>query len=285
MPSHQAKREIWRVANEKGQAADALWQSGLRGAALEQAIDALLWTDRYQALVEQPQQEKAGSSIHSLPPSQPVLDLLATQKLAIPPSPLELADLGRPQQRRLFAAARKLQKHRLRPVPPPTAEHKCIERIVLATAVLAVLFVGGWWYQRHANQPHAQASDSFGKQYGPEAIVDGRWNKRHTEWLLPNKTLGWIEIIQPETKQLAVLRIRNAFHPPHNSYGTKELRIEVFEGNKLVFTKDTVFERHDKSHAWLEVDVGRSANRARLHAISYYEQGAGLSEVEWIAKP
>lgn len=267
MPDRLTTRDVWRIASEKGQAADALWQAGLRITALQQAIDALVWADRYQTLLGQSPQEEVSSP-----------------DLAAAPSLRELIELRRSQQRKRFAALRKLQKARLRPRPPQSAEQKRVHRVALVASILAAAVLAGWWYVRRSNEPTIDASDAYSKQYPPEAIIDGRTSKRHTEWLLPNKTLGWIELKQPETKHLAALRVRNAFHPPHNSYGTKALRIEVFDGDKLVLREDASFSEHNSAHAWLEIAVGHSADRVRLHALSYYGQGAGFSEVEWVSE-
>lgn len=281
--NRELAQKIWSTAYQKAQAAECVWQSGFDAEALELALNALVWADWYQRIRAGEVSPTSSDARPPTPGTEVALATLDAENLRVEQDARELATLSRRTRRRAFRRLRQTHRTLLRPPPPAPLGLRRLRIACVSFCVLLLAAGLGFWSYRSRASLQVAASASYSPQYPADAILDGRFDKRHTEWLLPNKTAGWIDVQQPKRIALTKLRVRNAFHPPYGSYGTKRLRVEVFNGSDITATGEVTFDRHDEAHAWQELGFNVSADRVRIYIDSYWGQGGGLSEVQWLS--
>ena len=124
----------------------------------------------------------------------------------------------------------------------------------------------------------AEASAVYSPAYLASRAVDG---KKDTEWVLPDRTPGWIDISVSPPRKLSKLRILNIHNPPNNDRATKDYRIVVFSKGTSARTFDGSFSAFTESPQWVSHSIDVPAvDRIRIELKSYHKDGAGLAEIE-----
>ncbi|GAC1578663.1 MAG: hypothetical protein NVS3B20_25930 [Polyangiales bacterium] len=81
----------------------------------------------------------------------------------------------------------------------------------------------------------ASASGAYADVYRPERAIDGN---SETEWLLPDKTEGTLDLAVSPRGSIGSIRLLNARNSPHFDRATRDFRIEVYRKKSLVKTVD-----------------------------------------------
>lgn len=254
---HRALRKDLDLSVQKREAAEILWQSGARAEALLLAREAVTLAERHAKL----------APAVKVPPAD-----------AAPP--LFEGDV-RDDHVAMFDALVECQ----------LAYHRALGGVALATDERKVrgrsraLLVGGvlaaaaWlaivWYRRV--DLTADASASWGPQYAAAFAVD---DNEATHWLLPDKTLGYIEVkIQPP-KAITTVSFINGYDPP--AYGVKEYRVEAYDKNVLVRGVDGALPKSNGKPPWTDVrvDAKQPIDHIRIVVKSFHDLGGSVAEIK-----
>jgi hypothetical protein len=149
-------------------------------------------------------------------------------------------------------------------------------------AALAVVVVGGlvgaFFLFRTPTGIFATASEHFGgrSEYAPENAIDGRPD---TEWLLPDRVSGWLELRVSPPRRVEAVSILNAHNPPMNDRATRDYTLEVWSNGELARTVDGSFPFSEQPEP-VRHEVGVDAvERVRVVVRSSHNYGGGLAEV------
>lgn len=123
--------------------------------------------------------------------------------------------------------------------------------------------------------PKAVASASFHMDFPASAVVGGDPRR---EWLLPDKTAGWLDLYLSPRREVGRLHILNSENAPYFDRATSKLRVEVYFDDELRQTHRVTFEGpHTRE---VEIEIGAPADRIRLVVETWSGLGGGLGEVE-----
>lgn len=150
-------------------------------------------------------------------------------------------------------------------------------RLHLASMVVLVGFLLGWWWQHTAVT--AKASSSWGGRYLPANVLD---DDEASHWVLPDHGTGWIELRFRSTRSVREVRLLNGYEP--STYGVVDFRLEASLDGHVVKAVDGSFAGQPRSgkQAWLIVPF---VTNARVDAIRVVvktsrELGASLAEIQ-----
>ena len=151
-------------------------------------------------------------------------------------------------------------------------------RIGLTVLAVVGAVVGVWLMNRRPEGVHAVASDYTNVFDGP-LLLDGDVD---TEWQLPDRTLGYVDITIEPPVRMNTLTLRNGHNRWYNDRAVRAYRIEVYSDGDLATTIDGEFERLEPDPEPVTHDVGvDSVSRLRFNVRSWHRIGAALAEISW----
>jgi hypothetical protein len=146
-----------------------------------------------------------------------------------------------------------------------------------AGALVAVGLVAIILAVRASRAMKAEASAMYATAYPAANAIDG---KPETEWLLPDRVPGWIDLRFP-SRSVGVVRLLNAHNPPHGDRASQTFRITAFDGRARVKAVDGTFGPFDDDPEPLAVDVGVArCDRLQIEILTSHKSGGGLAEIE-----
>lgn len=290
------RRQI-ELARQFSTSADVLWYAGHRSAAIYHAERALVYATSAEVVHEEPEKETDNYSSEAT--SVPVWVDTA------------LRQVSTKEKQDLLAAAKRLDGERVPPldrdVPAGAGlyyralvgmtESKLREQLprlhtrfgvwlrrIRTIGILLLFAAAGVYYLTRPDAPaEARASAAFSATYPASAVIDGKYDAVTHEWILPHsRRVGWVEVELGEVEKIENVKIKNASHPPHHTYGTKAFRLEVFKGGALVHKEEGSFGSPNvKSPWWSSKKIGKEADRIRVYVLSSYGPAGGLAEITW----
>ena len=153
-------------------------------------------------------------------------------------------------------------------------------RIALALLTVAAAVAGAYFALRRPTGTFAEASAYFGNnaQFAPENAIDG---DPATEWLLPDRTSGWLDVSIGPPRRIAALSIVNASNQPHEDRATREYTVEVWAHGELARSvQGTLPFSTARNAVRHEIDV-EDVERVRVVVRSWHQLGAGIAEVRF----
>lgn len=152
-------------------------------------------------------------------------------------------------------------------------------RMSFAALIACALVVGLYFLLRPETGVVATASSQFSNEFRAQNVIDG---DEASEWLLPDRRDGWIELRIMPPEDIGTLRIKNSHNRHHNDRATHEYTIEVFANGRVAKTIDGVWPQLTPTPEWTEhaVDVEK-VERIRVHVKTWHRLGGGLAEIEW----
>lgn len=245
---HAAAAGTHARARQKRDAAEALWIAGYPAEALRLAHVAL-------ELLEPAAAETA---------SLPELDADVKPEHAERFRAL-LADIERRMEQGRAAAldVREIASTRVRRIAIATAAG-------LAVLALLILVV------RTPKVLKAEASSQYAAQYDPARAID---DSDKTEWLLPDRSGGWIDVTVQPARKLSKLKLLNARNLPYADRGTNEFHVDVYDKGQIVKQLDGKFDALSSEPTWRTFDLGLRADKVRVTVKSWFQQGGGLAEI------
>lgn len=267
-------RQKLGLARQRHEAAESLWASGHPAEALRLLVDATQIT--LDAVAALPQEEhdanKAG------------IEALKKQaEISVPKLDAEVSTQHAEQWRELLRVRGDLDRD-LSPVlvTPRELKRTRIVRIAVTVAVVVFAVIGLTMALRTEPKVGANASAWLGRrpQFEPAKAIDG---DRSTEWLLEDRSNGWIEINLEPPRDISAVKLLNAHNPPYEDRGTQAFRIELFSGARSVGAVNGRFPpQPPPQREPLRVAVrGSNVDRVRISSLSYYRIGGGLAEIEF----
>jgi hypothetical protein len=152
-------------------------------------------------------------------------------------------------------------------------------RIVVASLATIAFVVLAWLVLHTPKTVRPEASSSYGDKFPPANAVDGR---NETEWLLPDRTPGWLDLWLGPPRKVKALKVLNAHNGPYDDRATKEWHVEVYaKGGKSVKQIDGAFPEfsNDPQAVIIPVDAD-DVERVRFEVRGFHRTGGGLAEIE-----
>lgn len=152
-------------------------------------------------------------------------------------------------------------------------------RIGFAALLIAAVATGLYFLVRTPEGIEARASARHGPDFPPEKVID---DDPATEWLLPDRSAGWIEVsISPPT-HVGTLRLLNSHNRQYNDRATREYSVELYVDGEPARTIEGSWDEFQNRPEWTEHEVGLDeVERIRFNAESWHRTGAGLAEIDW----
>ncbi len=144
--------------------------------------------------------------------------------------------------------------------------------VVFGTLLLMVLVL--FVVRRALRSPKITASANQGPAYLAAAAHD---DDVATEWLLPDRASGFLELHLRPGRRVHQLELVNAFNAPYGDRGTDKFTVETFLDDEPVTTIAMQFP--DRPNATLTVDLGnKKIDRVKVTVNSWLRLGGGLAE-------
>lgn len=137
--------------------------------------------------------------------------------------------------------------------------------------MLAVLIV------RRGSTLTAEASGSFNATYFASKAVD---NDPNSEWLLPDRATGWIDVEISPPRAVRIVRLLNARNVPYNDRATGEFRVESSLKGAPLAGVDGAFPGFSAAPMWRDVTLdGQTVDHIKVFVRSFHEAGGGFAEI------
>ncbi len=128
----------------------------------------------------------------------------------------------------------------------------------------------------HATYVEGRGLGELGRRYDASKGVDG---SDRSDWLLPDRTSGWLEVQILPRRKIKRLHVTNARNVPYNDRATNEFHVDVFDKGQLVKQFDGKFDGFSPDPVTRTFDIGMKADKVRLTVKSFYVSGGGFAEV------
>jgi hypothetical protein len=142
----------------------------------------------------------------------------------------------------------------------------------IALVVMAIVGVRLWI------RPRVVASAVLGWEFPASYATDGL---EATEWLLPDRTTGWVDVIFSSSRTVRRVRVFNV----HNRYfadrGSERIRVTAFDDWRPLATAEGRFDGIKAERSVLNLDLpAKGVKRVRVEVLSSFGLGGGVAEVE-----
>lgn len=267
------------LARQKAAAADTLWGHEQRAEALallRDALDEAVAAARVVGGADWPAAlQRAGATAAEVAEVHEEL-----QGEALPVFDAQVAPAAAARRASLVRALAALDRA-LGPSLTSLDDVRALRQVrvgFLAAIVLASAVVG--LRARLGARPAAVASAFLSTTPGfpPGKAVDG---DPVTEWILPLGAAGWIDVHLDRPRAIRAVRLLNAHNRTHNDLATRDYRVEVFAGGRLVGAAQGMFSGISPTGAWASHPIAaRDVTRVRVWVDTFHGAAGGLGEVE-----
>ncbi|UJR81282.1 discoidin domain-containing protein [Sandaracinus amylolyticus] len=154
-----------------------------------------------------------------------------------------------------------------------------IARIATAAVLGVALIAALVFVMRTPHEVTADASATFANSptFGAGNAIDGDVN---SEWLLPDRASGWVETRLSPPRHVARVTLTNAKNAPHFDRATREYRIELYSGGRVVEQIDGEFASFERDPQPVSHDFDADGiDRVRFVSRSHHNLGGGLAEM------
>ncbi|AKF06025.1 hypothetical protein [Sandaracinus amylolyticus] len=154
-----------------------------------------------------------------------------------------------------------------------------VARIATAAVLGVALITALYFVVRTPHEVTADASATFANSptFGAGNAIDGDAN---SEWLLPDRSSGWVEARLSPPRHVARVTLRNAKNAPHFDRATREYRIELYSGGRVVEQIDGEFATYERDPQPVSHDFDADGiDRVRFVSRSHHNLGGGLAEM------
>jgi hypothetical protein len=153
-----------------------------------------------------------------------------------------------------------------------------------ALSTLTTLALGGYlalWTRAQLHQDHATASSVYenSPKLGAASVIDGDLS---TEWVLPNRVPGWVEIQLGQPIHLKRVRIVNGRNPPYDDRSARKVRITAFPEQGAEVDAFLTFDADEPTRE-VPLDVA-GVQRVRVDVLSFEGRGGAIAEVELLTE-
>lgn len=157
------------------------------------------------------------------------------------------------------------------------ASHPRSRRVRRLALVAAGLVLSGLVFLLFRNAPTAQASDTYSGDFPASQAIDGL---SKTEWLLPQRQTGWLELAFTRPRTVREVRLHNAQNSHFLDRATKSFKVEAYSRSRVVATARGEFPPIEAKAGSVTVELAaRDVTHVRITVESFYGNGGGLAEV------
>lgn len=184
----------------------------------------------------------------------------------------------------LFQALITARRHIDRVLAPASMTPKQLSwtrasRIGFTGFIAALAVVGLYVLLKPATGVEATASGHYNPDFVADKVIDGN---EGSEWLLPDRQAGWLELRITPPEAIETLRLKNSHNRHYNDRATREYTIEVYSNGQVARTIEGEFPTLSPRPDWVEHAVGvEDVERVRINVRSWHRNGGGLAEIEW----
>lgn len=176
----------------------------------------------------------------------------------------------------IWAEAERLYRFGARRLATPFERRR--RRVRMASAailgvLLLIIGIGRVWVR-----PHVSASGVFSPDFPAAYAVD---DIDSTEWLLPERTAGWLLISFSSSRRVHRVVLLNGHNKFYMDRGAERIRVTAFSKNGPIVSVEGRFGpiTADRSALDLPLDAER-VSEIRVDVLSYFGLGGALAEVE-----
>jgi hypothetical protein len=177
----------------------------------------------------------------------------------------------------IAAEAERLHAFTRRKLTPPLSPRA--RRLRLGIALSAGLLVALVVAYRLWGRPLVRASAVYSWDHSAANVIDGL---DATEWLLPDRTEGWIEITLPWKRDIRQVRLLNAHNIYYMDRGAERVRVTAYGPHGQLASVQGRFTKISGKRNPIDLSLkADGVTRLRVEILSYFSSGGGLAEVEW----
>lgn len=153
-------------------------------------------------------------------------------------------------------------------------------RFTYAAIAAAIILAAVWYFAlRTPSTAEATASAAYASEFSPNKVVDG---DVESEWLLPDRTAGYVEIALSPPRDLSEVRLRNAHNRHYNDRAARSYKVELFAGEERLTEIEGDWPRLIPRPPWTDHEVEASGvTRIRVTVDTWHGLGGGLAEIQW----
>ncbi|HEX5659055.1 MAG TPA: hypothetical protein VFX59_17795 [Polyangiales bacterium] len=123
----------------------------------------------------------------------------------------------------------------------------------------------------------ATASGEYAPVRAAALAIDGDYG---SEWLLPDYTLGYLDVTFERPRDVHRVRLVNGHNAPYNDRAIQSAKILVIENDRVVDRAEVLFEQFTKTIDARVVELaGKRATRVRVAVTGHFGLGASLAEL------
>jgi hypothetical protein len=287
--TRDARARLLRRARQKRDAAEALWSVSQTAEALRLATESLelfLAMARESTPTSEGAPKDVAAVLAALGASPKVAARIGAAAASLDAVALPVLDgdvttehlgLYRDLADALDLLDAHLAPHALLPRDIRSLRLTRIGGVALFVA-LAFGVVAFWLTRPERIAATASAFYANDPQFGPEKVVDGL---PETEWLLPDRTPGHVELRLPSARTVTAVRLLNGHNRQFNDRAVREYTVELHAGPRLVASKEGEFAEFQEAPTWTDVPVrGDAVDRVRVVVRSWHRMGSALAEIE-----
>ncbi len=158
----------------------------------------------------------------------------------------------------------------------PAGERRRRRRILIGAllALVTLVIVIGF---RLWGRPRVVASAVYSPERRASYVVDGT----DTEWLLPDRTPGWVDLYLPRARRIDGVRVVNG----HNRYfldrAARRIRVTAYSEHQQLASAEAEFRALKDGRDELKVRLkAKGVTRIRLDVLSFFGSGGAIAEIE-----
>jgi len=152
-------------------------------------------------------------------------------------------------------------------------------RVAHALVIVAGLLGGYAWFAKRPRGVHCVASARYDFNHDATDACDGN---DVTEWLLPDRTAGYLDVELARPRTIRFVRVLNSTNRPTPDRSTNEFDIELFDadGRSLKVFSST-FGPFDQYPRWQRIPLGRvdGVLRVRFRVKTWWGLSGGLADI------
>jgi hypothetical protein len=151
-------------------------------------------------------------------------------------------------------------------------------RLGAGAAVAVLLVIGLVTGIKLWSGPIASASDSCCYDHAAALAVDG---VDATEWLLPDRTPGWLQVSFRSPRGMHRVHLLNSHNRHYMDRASERVRVTAFSDEGPVGSVEGRFDSISPEPSALDLPlVAEHVTYLRIDVLSYFRNGGGLAEVE-----
>lgn len=160
-----------------------------------------------------------------------------------------------------------------------TFKWKSFQRIASAALLGIALVCASWYFFSAGPSVTLKASSTLGDNRSSEVnLMD---NNPLTAWQLEDNMLGNVTAQFSKPTEIHEITLINGINAPWNDRATKDFRLELFSGGKVIATFNSSFSFTLNPQPRKIPMHHKGVTMIKLSVLSFYQTGGGIAEMAW----